>query len=69
MPRTAKKPQRLEPLIAAAKYRKVDPRTLRRWGEQGRITLYRVGPKLLYVDLDELDNLARPVASAARGAA
>lgn len=51
-------------LNAAAELLGVDTATLRRWAAQGRITLYRVGPRLLRVDVAELDALVRPVPTA-----
>ena len=41
--------------------------TLRRYGAAGRLTLYRVGVKLLQVDLDELDRIIRPVPTSGHG--
>jgi excisionase family DNA binding protein len=49
---------------AAAAYADVSTRTLRRYIAQGRLTGYRVGPRLLKVDLDDLDRLARPIPTA-----
>jgi hypothetical protein len=62
MPRRV--PTRRASVPAGAAYAGFSTRTIRRWGEQGIITLYRVGPKLLQVDLDEIDRLIRPVATA-----
>ncbi|WP_332108832.1 helix-turn-helix domain-containing protein [Gordonia amicalis] len=39
----------------------VSGRTIRRWVASGRLTGYRVGPKLLRVSAAELDRLATPV--------
>ncbi len=47
----------------------VSARTVRRYVIDGRLTGYRVGPKLLKVDLNEVDRLARPVAAAGPGGA
>lgn len=57
-------PRRLISLAAAAAYANVSTRTLRRYISQGRLTGYRVGPRLLKVDLRELDRLARPIPTA-----
>ena len=71
MPATARRkpPARLVPLAEGAEYKHLSTKTLRRYGADGTITLYRVGPKLIHVDLDELDQLARPVQAAGNGAA
>lgn len=39
----------------AAEYVGVHPKTIRRWIAQGRLTAYAAGPRLIRVDLDELD--------------
>ena len=56
--------RRLVGLAAAAAYADVSTRTLRRYISQGRLTGYRVGPRLLKVDLNDLDRLARPIPTA-----
>jgi excisionase family DNA binding protein len=51
-----------EPLEDAAQRWAVHPRTLRRMGSRGEITLYRVGSKkLLRVDPDEVDAAMVPI--------
>jgi excisionase family DNA binding protein len=50
--------------LSAAAYADVSTRTLRRYIAQGRLTGYRVGPRLVKVDLSELDQLARPIPTA-----
>ncbi len=52
-------------LAAAAEYADVDPRTIRRWIASGRITAYRVGPRLIKVDLNELIATFQPVGGGA----
>lgn len=37
--------------------------TVRRWISDGRITGYRFGPRMIRVDLDEIDALFRPLAA------
>lgn len=53
--------RRLTTLKVAAEYADVHPRTLRRWIAAGRVPAYRLGPRLIKVDLDELDEFMRPV--------
>ena len=45
----------------AAQYCGVDPCTLRRWVTAGHLNAYRVGPKLIKVDVAELDKIFQPV--------
>ena len=61
MPARRKPPRRLVGITAAAEYASLHHQTIRAWIREGRITGYRFGPKLLKVDLDELDQLAQPV--------
>ncbi len=51
-------------LSAAAAYADVSTRTMRRYIAQGRLTGYRVGSRLVKVDLSEVDKLARPIPTA-----
>jgi excisionase family DNA binding protein len=39
----------------AAHYLGVNPRTIRKMAATGRLTLYRNGPRLIRVDLNEVD--------------
>lgn len=57
--------RRLASIAVAAEHCDVSTKTIRRYIAAGRITGYRVGPKLLKVDLNELDDLLRPVGGAA----
>lgn len=52
-------------LQQAADYCDVNYRTIRRWIAAGRINAYRVGPRLIKVDVAELDKVLRPVGGAA----
>lgn len=62
MPRTVRRnPARRVRLKDGATHAHVCVKTLRNWIAAGRITGYRVGPKLLEVDLDEIDRIIRPV--------
>lgn len=56
MPRTTKTPPRryVSPAVAAELY-DVDIRTIYRWITEGKITGYRIGTKLIKLDLDEFD--------------
>lgn len=45
----------------------VHPRTLRRRIAEGRLTAYRVGPKLIRLDPAEVDALMSPIPSAVLG--
>lgn len=45
----------------ASGYTGLAPRTLRDYITQGRLTGYRVGPRALRFDLDELEQLFRPI--------
>lgn len=58
--------RRYETLQSAADRLAVDTRTLRRWIAAGRLEAYRTGPRLLRLDVDEVDALLAPV-SAGRG--
>lgn len=58
-------PKRLESLSVAAKYANIHPRTLRRYIASGRLTAYRVGPRLIKIDLNELEASFQPVGGGA----
>lgn len=58
-----KSQRRLSSLPDAAEQYGVSAKTLRRYISAGRITGYRFGPRMLRVDLDELDALLRPLAA------
>ncbi len=55
--------RRLVPIQAAAEYAAVGPRTIRRRIADGSLTGYRLGARILRVDLEELDALLRPIAT------
>lgn len=59
-----RRPQRLTSIDNAANYADVSTRTVRRWIAAGLIPGYRVGPRLIKVDLDDFDKLARPIPTA-----
>lgn len=53
--------RRLASLAEAAEYAAVNPRTIRRRIADGSLTGYRLGARVIRVDLDELDALLRPI--------
>lgn len=55
--------RRMSSLPDAAEQFGVSVKTLRRYISAGRITGYRFGPRMLRVDLNELDALLRPLAA------
>ena len=59
--------RRLRSLEEAAGYIDVTPRTIRRWIAAGTLTGYRMGPKLIRVDLNELDAMLRAIPNATSG--
>lgn len=65
---TPRASRRLISLPDAAEYAGVHPRTLRRYIAAGRLTGYRLGPRVIRIDADELDALLTPVPSAGGGA-
>jgi len=52
------KGRNLVPLQEGADHLHISARTLRRWISEGRVAGYRMGPRFLRVDLDELDRQA-----------
>ena len=53
-----------ETIGSAADRLQVTTKTVRRWIAEGRLTGYRVGPRLLRVDAHEVDELLRPIPAA-----
>lgn len=45
----------------ACAYAHLPPNTLRRYISEGRLPAYRIGPRLLQVNLDDVDRLRRLV--------
>jgi len=61
--------KRLRRLTLAAEYAGQSPRTLRRRIAEGTLTGYKLGSgRLVLVDLDEIDQMLRPVPTLAAGA-
>jgi excisionase family DNA binding protein len=48
-------------ITKAAAYADVGRRTISRWIETGDLSAYRAGPRLVRVDLNDLDALIRPI--------
>lgn len=57
-------PPRWGSIDEAAEHLDVHPRTIRRMIAEGRLTGYRLGPRIIRVDLNEVDELLRPIPSA-----
>ena len=60
--------RRMESLAAAAQYAGVTTMTIRRRIAAGDLTGYRFGPRLIRVDLDELDAAMQPIPTGTRPA-
>lgn len=60
-----KSQRKLASIAVAAECCDVSTKTIRRYIAAGRITGYRVGPRLIKIDIAELDRLLRPVGGAA----
>jgi len=59
--------RRLVTLVDAAEYASISTKTLRRQIAAGGLTGYRMGPRILRVDLGELDALLQPIPTASGG--
>jgi excisionase family DNA binding protein len=64
MPQPARKPSRPASITDAAKYAPCGRRTIQRYIHQGKLPTWRFGPKMLRVDLDDVDRLFRSVPAA-----
>jgi excisionase family DNA binding protein len=60
-------PRRPASVARAAEHYDVSERTIRRWITSGQLPAWRIGPRVLRVDLDDLEKLARPVPTAGDG--
>jgi excisionase family DNA binding protein len=67
MPAKPRAPLRHASTAWAAERAGVNQRTILRYIARGRLTGYRVGPKLIKVDLDEVDALFRPIPAGGSG--
>jgi excisionase family DNA binding protein len=56
-----KPPLRMASIDTAATLAGCSPRTIRRYISQGRLSGYRMGPRLIRVDLAEIDALLSPI--------
>jgi excisionase family DNA binding protein len=62
-------PRRYATLSEAAEYLRVDEKTIRRYISQGQLAGYRLGRRLIRVDLNEVDTqLMRPIPTVRREA-
>jgi len=59
--------RRLESIANAAEHADVSTKTIRRWIAARLVTGYRAGPRLIRVDLDELETMLRPIPTAGGG--
>lgn len=58
-------PAHLVPMTYACERFNVTDKTVRRWIAEGRLTAWRLGPRLIRLDRDEVNNLLRPIPTAA----
>lgn len=66
--RSAAPARRFGSVAAAADYADVSERTIRRYIADGRLTGYRIGPRLIKIDLDDLDKIMRTIPAAGTSA-
>ena len=59
--------RRLDSIEHAADYLGVSTKTIRRYIAAGRVAGYRTGPRLIRVDLNELDAMLRPIPTVGGG--
>lgn len=64
--RDAAPARRFASIADAATYANVSSKTIRRYISTGRLVGYRVGPRLVKVELSEVDALMRPIPTAQR---
>ena len=57
--------RRLASIADAADYYSCSPKTIRRRIADGSLTAYRLGPKIIRVDLNELDDQLKPIPTVA----
>ncbi len=66
--RSAAPARRFASISDAAEYANVSARTIRRYISSGRLKGYRVGPRLVKVELGDVDALMRPIPTAGTSA-
>jgi excisionase family DNA binding protein len=64
MSQRPRKPNRPASITDAAQYAPCGRRTIQRYIQQGKLPTWRFGPKMLRVDLDDVDRLFRSVPAA-----
>ena len=68
MPKTQPVRERRQPdlvsLTAAADHAGVSTRTIRRWIASGELPAYRIGPKLIKVELGAIEAMLKPIGGA-----
>lgn len=69
MPRTTRPPRQWKSVPDAAAYASVSVKTIRRRILDGSLPAHRLGPRLLRIDVADLDRLFRPVPTVGSGAA
>jgi excisionase family DNA binding protein len=69
MPRTTTPRPRWSSPDEGASYAGVSSRTIRRRIADGSLPAHRFGPRLIKIDLNDLDQLFRPIPAAGDGAA
>lgn len=67
-PKNSTHSRRYAPLAAAAEYADCSTKTVRRRIADGSLTGYRFGPRIIRVDLNEVDALLSPIPTTAVGA-
>lgn len=59
--RGSRTPAQFVTIAEAAQRSSCSPKTIRRYIAAGHLTAYRMGPKLIRLDVEELDALMRPL--------
>lgn len=59
--------RRIASINDAAEYAGVSTRTIRRYIASGRLTGYRIGPRLIKINLAEVDALLSPIPTVGAG--
>jgi excisionase family DNA binding protein len=67
LPQRTKSARRYATVAAAAEYLQCNERTIRRHIADGTLTGYRLGERIIRVDLNELDEVVRPIPTVSDG--